>query len=66
MVSHPIILSYQITHFSFLREPGGRIQVDPIGLTLSVTTEYKQTEDYLKRKTIENYVRCFCDWPPCS
>ena len=61
MVSHPIILSYQITHFSFLREPGAGSR-----LTLSVTTEYKQTEDYLKRKTIENYVRCFCDWPPCS
>ena len=30
------------------------------------TTEYKHTEDYLKRKTIEKYVRCFVDWPPCS
>ena len=29
-------------------------------------TEYKHTEDYLKRKTIENYVRCFFDRPPCS
>ena len=25
-------------------------------------TEYKHTEDYLKRKTIEKYVRCFVDW----
>ena len=30
------------------------------------TTEYKHTEDYLKRKTMENSVRCFFDWPPCS
>ena len=29
-------------------------------------TEYKHTEDYLKRKTIEKYVRCFVNWPPCS
>ena len=29
-------------------------------------TEYKHTEDYLKRKTIEKYVSCFADWPPCS
>ena len=32
----------------------------------SLITQYKHTEDYLKRKTIENYVRCFFDWPPCS
>ena len=31
----------------------------------SRATEYKHTEDYLKRKTIEKYVRCFVDWPPC-
>ena len=29
-------------------------------------TEYKYTEDYLKRKKIEKHVRCFVDWPPCS
>ena len=28
--------------------------------------EYKHTEDSLKWKTIEKYVRCFVDWPPCS
>ena len=32
----------------------------------TLDTEYKHTEDYLKRKTIEKYVRCFVDWPPCS
>ena len=25
-----------------------------------------ELQDYLKRKTIENYVRCFFDWPPYS
>ena len=31
-----------------------------------VVTKYKHTENYLKRKTIENYVKCFFDWPPAE
>ena len=43
------------------------LKLFPYGSSTPLTQSINiHAEDYLKRKTIEKYVRCFVGWPPCS